>query len=316
MKFGFLLAFTATMRLWSILEYGDQMKAMSQLESVQDSFKWITVYLINAHHSANVIYIQVGSPKADHSCWDRPEDMTGPRPLTQVNTSTPGTEVLLSRVNFFRPKDVSNSKILQKYRKSAEAIMCGLLPESSTATSSRTNNGLIWVSEWNALQLPVASSFLAVLYSEYMLTSRTTKLSCDGDAFMPLDLWKFTISQADYILGNNPMDMSYLVGYGDKYPEFVHHRGAPIPADATTGCKGLESDEPNPNVATGALVGGPFFNDTYLDFRNKSMQGEPSTYNSALIVGLLSGLIWLPRHQWLGLSHKEKKAYQWTKILR
>lgn len=36
---------------------------------------------------------QVGDPVADHKCWDRPEVMTEKRPLTQVNTSTPGTEV-------------------------------------------------------------------------------------------------------------------------------------------------------------------------------------------------------------------------------
>lgn len=90
------------------------------------------------------------------------------------------------------------------------------------------------------------------------------------------------------------MKMSYLVGYGSKYPEQVHHRGASIPKNAKTGCKGfqwLESTEANPNVAVGALVGGPFLNDTYIDVRNNSMQGEPTTYNSALIVGLLSGLV-------------------------
>ncbi|KZV14144.1 endo-1,4-beta-glucanase [Dorcoceras hygrometricum] len=91
------------------------------------------------------------------------------------------------------------------------------------------------------------------------------------------------------------MNMSYLVGYGDKYPQYVHHRGASIPANATTGCKDgfkwLDSAEPNPNVAIGALVGGPFINDSYIDSRNNSKQGEPSTYNSAVIVGLLSGLV-------------------------
>lgn len=60
MKFGFSLAFTATVLSWNILEYGDQMKAVNQLESAQDSLKWITDYLINSHHSANVLYIQVG----------------------------------------------------------------------------------------------------------------------------------------------------------------------------------------------------------------------------------------------------------------
>ncbi|KAA8528734.1 hypothetical protein F0562_036089 [Nyssa sinensis] len=407
MKFGFPMAFTATVLSWAILEYGDQMDVVNQLEPAQDSLKWITDYLVNAHPTDNVLYIQVGDPNEDHKCWDRPETMTEKRPLTQVNTSSPGTEVaaetaaamasaslvfksinstysslllkhakqlftfadkyrgsysesipevqtyynstgygdellwaaswlyyatgdqsyfnyvtgpngkafakwgsptwfswdnklagtqvLLSRVSFFGGKDASNSENLQNYRKTAEAVMCGLLPKSPTATTSRTDGGLIWVSEWNALQQPVASAFLAVLYSDYMLSSRTATLSCDGDSYGPSDLRKFAISQADYVLGNNPMKLSYLVGYGDNYPQYVHHRGASIPADAKTGCsdgfKWLDSTDPNPNVAVGALVGGPFLNETYVDSRNNSMQGEPSTYNSAVIVGLLSGLV-------------------------
>lgn len=100
--------------------------------------------------------------------------------------------------------------------------------------------------------------------------------------------------QADYVLGKNPMKMSYLVGYGSDYPQYVHHRGSSIPVDFDTDCregfKWLNSADPNPNVVIEALVGGPFLNETYIDSRNNSMQGEPTTYNSALIVGLLSGL--------------------------
>lgn len=407
MKFGLPMAFSATVLSWAILEYGDQMSAVNQLESAQDSLKWITDYLINAHPSENVLYIQVGDPKSDHDCWDRPEVMTEKRPLTQVNTTSPGTEVaaetaaamasaslvfkkinstysdlllkhaqqlftfadkyqasyslkilqvqefynssgygdellwaagwlyhatgdqsyleyvtvkhgkafanwgsptwfswddklagtqvLLSRVSLFG-KGGSNSvnQGLQMYRKTAEAIMCGLLPDSPTATSSRTKSGLIYVSEWNALQHPVASAFLATVYSDYMLSSRTARLKCNGKSYKPSALRKFAISQVDYVLGKNPMKMSYLVGYGDKYPQYVHHRGASIPADAKTGCNGtqwLDSTEPNPNVATGALVGGPFLNESFIDFRNNFMQAEPSTYNSAVMVGLLSSLV-------------------------
>lgn len=101
--------------------------------------------------------------------------------------------------------------------------------------------------------------------------------------------------QVEYVLGENPMRMSYLVGYGSEYPRYIHHRGSSIPVDAKTGCrdgfKWYDSAEPNPNVAFGALVGGPFFNETYDDFRNNSMQGEPTTYSNALLVGLLSGLV-------------------------
>lgn len=96
-------------------------------------------------------------------------------------------------------------------------------------------------------------------------------------------------------MGNNPMNMSYIVGHGSKYPGYVHHRGASIPVGAKTGCKDgfewLESVDPNPNVAVGAVVGGPFLNETYIDSRNNSMQAEPTTYNTALLVALLSGLI-------------------------
>lgn len=59
MKFGFPMAFTATVLSWAILEYGDQMKEVKELKHTQDSVKWITDYLINAHPSENVLYIQV-----------------------------------------------------------------------------------------------------------------------------------------------------------------------------------------------------------------------------------------------------------------
>ncbi|XWS45539.1 hypothetical protein CRYUN_Cryun15aG0145100 [Craigia yunnanensis] len=408
MKFGFPMAFTATVLSWAILEYGDQMSAVKQLGYAQNSLRWITDYLINAHPSENVLYIQVGDPELDHKCWERPEIMSEKRPLIQVNTSFPGTEVaaetaaamasaslvfknidpaysdsllkqaqqlftfadtyrgsysnsvpqvqkfynstgygdellwaaswlyhatqdesylryvtvlkgqgfanweitwfswddklagtqvLMSRINFFGAKEMSTVEnlYLQKYRKAAEAVMCGLLPDSPTATSRRTDGGLIWITEWNSLQHPVASAFLAILYSDYMLTSQTETLYCSGNSYKPDDLRKFAISQADYVLGANPMKISYLVGYGSSYPKYVHHRGSSIPVDADTGCKDgfkwLYSDNPNPNIAVGALVGGPSLNESYSDTRINVMQSEPSTYNSALIVGLLSGLL-------------------------
>lgn len=58
-KFGFPMAFMATVLSWAILEYGDHMNAVKQLEHAQDSLKWITDYLINAYPSANVLYVQV-----------------------------------------------------------------------------------------------------------------------------------------------------------------------------------------------------------------------------------------------------------------
>lgn len=54
-------------------------------------------------------------------------------------------QVLQSRVNFFGSEDISNSKILLKYRKSAEAVMCNLLPDSQTGTESKTNSNISYL---------------------------------------------------------------------------------------------------------------------------------------------------------------------------
>lgn len=58
-KFGFPMAFTATVLSWSILEYGDQMDAVNQLAPAKESLRWTTDFLIKAHPSDNVLYIQV-----------------------------------------------------------------------------------------------------------------------------------------------------------------------------------------------------------------------------------------------------------------
>lgn len=54
------------------------------------------------------------------------------------------------------------------------------------------------VSEWNSLQQPVAAAFLATLYSDYMITSKTKKLSCDSDSFSPEDLRDFAKYQVTF----------------------------------------------------------------------------------------------------------------------
>lgn len=67
-------------------------------------------------------------------------------------------------------------------------------------TSASKVGGLIWLIKWNSLQHPVASAFLAVLYSDCMLTSQTETLYCNGKSYKPEDLCKFAISQVCNLL--------------------------------------------------------------------------------------------------------------------
>lgn len=105
----------------------------------------------------------------------------------------------------------------------------------------------------------------------------------------------------DYILGNNPMKMSYMVGFGNKYPTQLHHRGSSLPSIKSKpekiGCNGgfsyYNSDQPNPNVHTGAIVGGPNSADQFSDKRSAYSHAEPTTYINAAFIGPVAALIGL-----------------------
>jgi endoglucanase len=107
------------------------------------------------------------------------------------------------------------------------------------------------------------------------------------------------VLQADYILGNNPKWMSYLVGYGPKYPTHVHHRGASIASiqvlHSVVECvQGFEAwylrPEGNPNVIYGALVGGPNQNDDFSDDRSNYEETEPTLSGNGPLIGLFAKL--------------------------
>lgn len=91
------------------------------------------------------------------------------------------------------------------------------------------------------------------------------------------------------------MRMSYMVGYGDHYPNHVHHRGASIPLDGkrhscSEGNAYLISESKNPNNIVGAMVGGPDKNDIFLDDREKPWFTEPSIASNAGLVAALIAL--------------------------
>lgn len=103
--------------------------------------------------------------------------------------------------------------------------------------------------------------------------------------------------QVDYILGDNPLGMSYMVGYGARWPRRIHHRGSSLPSvkvhPGRIGCKAgtayYLSPSPNPNVLVGAVVGGPTnTSDAFPDARPAFQQSEPTTYINAPLLGLLA----------------------------
>ncbi|KAG6481415.1 hypothetical protein ZIOFF_058016 [Zingiber officinale] len=189
--------------------------------------------------------------------------------------------------------------LTKQYKAKAEYFLCACLQKNNGGDNvDMTPGGLLYFQEWQNLQYVSSAAFLMVVYSHH-LTMENAILTCPGGQVTPGFILKFAQSQADYILGENPKSMSYLVGYGDNYPTHVHHRGASIPSIHTlpekVGCiDGFDNwyanKKSNPNIIEGALVGGPNSNDEFYDERDMYEQNEASVGGNAPLLGLFAVL--------------------------
>jgi len=126
-----------------------------------------------------------------------------------------------------------------------------------------TSGGFAHRANWASVPLTLATAFAAEWYSDNVEANSGYR--------------DFANSQVDYVLGDNPADLSYMVGFGDKYPERTHHRGSAGSAPLDGGSR------PNDHILYGAIVGGPGeANDfSHNDRRNDWVTNEVGTsYNA------------------------------------
>ncbi|KAL0365582.1 UNVERIFIED_CONTAM: Endoglucanase 23 [Sesamum angustifolium] len=141
--------------------------------------------------------------------------------------------------------------------------MCTLIPESSSYHIEFTPGGLIYRPGGSNLQHATTISFLLLVYANYLEKSSQT-VNCGEVSISPSMLRQIAQRQVNYILGENPKGMSYMVGYSNLYPQRIHHRGSSLPSTKdhpqVIGCKEgsiyFNSSDPNPNVLVGAIVVG------------------------------------------------------------
>lgn len=184
---------------------------------------------------------------------------------------------------------------LQSYKASADNFMCTLIPESSSSHIQYTPGGLIYKPGGSNLQHATSITFLLLAYANYLDRTSAT-VNCGNVVVGPAALRSQAKRQVDYILGDNPKGISYMVGYGNYFPQRIHHRGSslpsvrehPQPIACKEGSTYFNSADPNPNVLVGALVGGPGEDDVYEDDRADFRKSEPTTYINAPFVGVLA----------------------------
>jgi hypothetical protein len=134
--------------------------------------------------------------------------------------------------------------------------------------------GLAWLDQWGSLRYAANTAYLALYYSDFLTDTARKQRYHD-----------FGVSQINYALGSNPMNRSFVIGFGNNPPKNPHHRTA----------HGSWSDNINEptnsrHVLYGALVGGPSLNDGYSDDRSNYTNNEVATDYNAGFTGALARL--------------------------
>ncbi|KAL0731598.1 hypothetical protein Bca4012_027692 [Brassica carinata] len=243
----------------------------------KDELMWGAAWLLKATDDSNyenIIKSLGGGDQTDIFNWDN---------------KYAGVYVLLSQRAL-----LNNDNNFEQYKQEAESFICKILPNTPSSSTRYTPGGLIYNYKLpqSNLQHVTAITFLLTTYAKYMKATQHTFDCGNSVTVVPDALIKASKQQVDYILGENPAKMSYMVGYGPSFPMRIHHRGSSIPSQAHLSCSEgnqfLDTPNPNPNILTGAIVGGPDENDAYADNRKDHIHSEPTTYISAPFVGTLA----------------------------
>ena len=135
-----------------------------------------------------------------------------------------------------------------------------------------TPGGFAWIAKWGSAKLAANAAFIAGVYSDTVEDSEGKYAD-------------FSKRQIDYLLGENPNQFSYMVGFGDRYPKQAHHRNS-------IGYTDLQSTGDNPNIIYGGLVGGLEWADdnAYQDNRSDYVCNEVSLDYNAGFTGAIARL--------------------------
>nr|AGP76409.1 endo-beta-1,4-glucanase 2 [Hospitalitermes bicolor] len=368
-KFGFPMAYTATVLAWGLNDYAAGYSSAGALDDGRKAVKWATDYFIKAHTSQLEFYGQVGQGDVDHAYWGRPEDMTMARPAYKIDTSRPGSDLagetaaaLAAASIVFNFVDGTYSNALLTHARQLFDFANNYRGKYSDSITGARNlyasadyrDELVWAAAW-LYRATNDSSYLKTaesLYNEFGLQSWFGGLNWDSKVsgvqvllakltnkqeykdniqsyvnyliynqqktpkgLLDIDMWgtlrhaanaafimleaadlglsassyrQFAQTQIDYILGD--AGRSFVCGFGSNPPTRPHHRSSSCPpAPATCDWNTLNSPDPNYNVLSGALVGGPDQNDNYVDDRSDYVHNEVATdYNAGFQSALVA----------------------------
>ena len=175
---------------------------------------------------------------------------------------------------------------------------------SNGGSVQRTPGGLAFLSAWGVLRHANVMSFMSLLYVD-----TTPDLVIDK----AVRYVAFAKSQYDYVLGSNPLNLSYLVGYGARWPQRTHHRNA-------HGSTLNDMAQPDKNRHVNWMIGGgPNMKDEYPDERSDYVLSESGMdFQASFISGIAAmtkrfkgkPLLNFPRPERRGIEYYVNASFQ------
>ncbi|WFE60750.1 glycoside hydrolase family 9 protein [Micromonospora sp. WMMD712] len=202
-KFGFPMAFSATMLAWGAVEYRDGYVASGQLTHLLNNLRFVNDYFVKAHPAPNVLYGQVGKGDDDHKWWGPAEVMPMARPAYKIDSSCGGADLagetaaaMAASSMVFRPTDAAYADKLLTHAKQlytfADTVRKSYHECITDATSfykswSGWQDELVWGAIWlyratgDAAYLTKAESEYDKLGTEPQSTTRSYKWTIAWD---------------------------------------------------------------------------------------------------------------------------------------
>ena len=140
--------------------------------------------------------------------------------------------------------------------------------------AKKISGGLRWLDSWGCLRYANAAAFIATVASDTVLQSEAAAYT------------EFAETQVNYALGDNPANRSYLIGFGDNYPQNPHHRTA-----HGSWKNSVYDPSYTRHILYGALVGGPNQDGSYKDSRDDFINNEVATDYNAGFTAMLCKMI-------------------------
>ena len=146
-----------------------------------------------------------------------------------------------------------------------------------TKTKNMTPAGYFHLDTWGSARYNTAVQFTALVYDKYQKGKDRYNEKNPDYTFT-----NWALGQMEYLIGDNPLNRCYVVGFGDNAVKFPHHRAA-------SGLTKCEDPAEHKHVLYGALAGGPDENDEHNDITKDFIYNEVTIDYNAAIVGAAAG---------------------------